>query len=103
MTEAEQKARANGILSCITSFKFVATLYFLSDVMPQLSIFFKTLQYVDINVEGVLHAYDLIRTILTRYQAGIDSMSFTKRFVAALQQSVLCHVIFLSLYPICER
>ena len=60
--ESEQKARAQGIQKVITSFMFVASLYFFSDIMPQLTIFCKTLQAVDISLEGVLAAYQLTRS-----------------------------------------
>ena len=64
---SEQKARAQGIQKVITSFMFVASLYFFSDIMPQLTIFCKTLQAVDISLEGVLAAYELTRATLHAY------------------------------------
>jgi hypothetical protein len=47
--EAEQKSRAQGIQTIIMSFK---TLYFFSDVMPQLTIFCKALHSEDISLES---------------------------------------------------
>ena len=82
--ESEQKARAQGIQKVITSFMFVASLYFFSDIMPQLNIFCKTLQAVDISLEGVLAAYQLTRATLHAYKSGIDSMPFLRRFVASV-------------------
>ena len=81
---SEQKARAQGIQKVITSFMFVASLYFFSDIMPQLTIFCKTLQAVDISLEGVLAAYELTRATLHAYKSGIDSMPFLRRFVASV-------------------
>lgn len=63
---------------------FVASLYFFSDIMPQLTIFCKTLQAVDISLEGVLAAYQLTRATLHAYKSGIDSMPFLRRFVASV-------------------
>ena len=52
--------------------------------MPQLTIFCKTLQAVDISLEGVLAAYQLTRATLLAYKSGIDSMPFLRRFVASV-------------------
>ena len=81
---SEQKARAQGIQKVITSFMFVASLYFFSDIMPQLTIFCKTLQAVDISLEGVLAAYELTRATLHAYKSGIDSTPFLRCFVASV-------------------
>ena len=84
MVDAEQKARAQGIRKVVTSFTFVCTLYFLSDVMPQLTIFCKTLQAVDVGVDGVMAAYRTTREILMGYKKDISKLPFTRRFVSAL-------------------
>ena len=81
---------------------FVCTLYFLSDVMPQLTIFCKTLQAVDITLEGVLVAYDVTRATLMSYKADIKSMPFLRRFVASVDgtcQGVKRPTLFLSPSP----
>ena len=82
--EAEQKSRAQGIQTIIMSFMFVCTLYFFSDVMPQLTIFCTALQSQDISLEGVLAAYQVTRATLLDFKAGIKKMPFLRRFVAAV-------------------
>ena len=52
--------------------------------MPQLTIFCKTLQAVDISLEGVLAAYQLTRATLHAYKSGIDSTPFLRRFAASV-------------------
>ena len=52
--------------------------------MPQLTIFCKTLQAVDISLEGVLAAYQLTRATLHAYKSGIDNMPLLRRFVASV-------------------
>ena len=84
MVDAEQKARAQGIRKVVTSFMFVCTLYFLSDVIPQLTIFCKTLQAVDIGVDGVMAAYRTTGGILMGYKKDISKLPFTRRFISAL-------------------
>ena len=81
--EAEQKARAQGLLKIVTCFKFVCTLYFLSDVMTQLTIFCKQLQSKTISLEGVLNAYAVTRDAFQAYRADIKNMPYLKRFVVA--------------------
>ena len=63
---------------------FVCTLYFLSDVVPQLTFFFKALQAVDIGVDGVMAAYRTTRGILKGYKKDISKLPFTRRFISAL-------------------
>ena len=64
--ESELKARAQGIQK---GFMFAASLYFLSDIMPQFTIiiFARHLQAVDISLERVLAAYQLTRATLHAY------------------------------------
>ena len=81
--EAEQKARAQGLLKIVTCFKFVCTLYFLSDIMPQLTIFCKQLQSKTISLEGVLSAYAVTRETFQAYKTDIQNMPCLKQFVAA--------------------
>ena len=97
--EAEQKARASGILTIVTSFMFVCTLYFLSDVMPQLTIFCKTLQAVDITLEGVLAAYDVTRATLVSYKTDIKNMPFLRRFAASVLDGTCQDVKLPTLFP----
>jgi hypothetical protein len=84
MVDAEPKARARGIQKVVTSFMFVCTLYYLSEVMPQLTIFCKTLQAVDIGVDGVVAAYRTTRGILMGYKKDISKLPFTRHFISAL-------------------
>ena len=63
---------------------FVCSLYFFSDVMPQLSIFCKTLQSFEISLEGVLTAYQVTRTTLLAYKTDIQNMPFLRRFVTSV-------------------
>ena len=50
--------------------------------MPQLTTFCKTLQAVDITLEGVLAAYNVTRAMLVSYKTDIKNMPFLRRFVA---------------------
>jgi hypothetical protein len=91
--ESEQKARAQGIQTIITSFMFVCTLYFLSDVMPALTVFCKTLQKVDLSLEGVLAAYQMTRATLQGFKVNLNSMPFLRRFVVALSAGNIADVV----------
>ena len=52
--------------------------------MPQLTIFCKTLQAVDITLEEVLAAYDVTRATLVSYKTDIKNMPFLRRFAASV-------------------
>lgn len=55
--KAEDKARAAGLLHQVNSFDFWATIYLLSDILPVLSVFSKTMQKLSCELSGVLQAY----------------------------------------------
>ena len=77
MVDSEQKAWARGIWKVVTSFVFICTLYFLSDVMSQLTIFLKTVQAVDIGVDGIMATYRTTQGILMGYKKDISELPFT--------------------------
>ena len=72
----------------------VCTLYFLSDIMPQLTIFCKTLQAVDITLEGVLVACNVPRATLVSYKADIKTMPFLRRVLDGTCQDVKLSLSF---------
>ena len=55
--------------------------------MPQLTLFCKTLQAVDITFEGVLSAYDVTRATLVSYKTDIKHMPFLRRFVESVMSN----------------
>eukprot|EP00808_Paulinella_micropora_P028029 g17958.t1 len=72
----DDRARATGLLSKVNTFQSYATIYLLSDVLPILASFSKTMQSVKAELSHVLGGFSRAHQLLASFRANVSNMSY---------------------------